>query len=190
MPKKHPFHTYLIILLLASLLNALLSRFAVLAWEIAPGVSALYFAVAFMIPLALWFGAWGALAAYIGCLVGAGMTGMPLTVNLYWSLADLWQVLLPLLVFRAHNLDPELKTRKSLLFFLLYGWLLNNLAGAAWGSAMLAVGHVIAWSGVLKAFAGWLGGNLIVTILIALALLKFVTPWIHHTGYYIKGYLK
>jgi hypothetical protein len=64
MKNKHPICVYLIILVLASLLNTLLSRFVVVIWEIAPGVSALYFAVAFMIPLALWFGAWGAIAAY------------------------------------------------------------------------------------------------------------------------------
>jgi hypothetical protein len=188
MHNKHPFYVYLIILVLSSLLNALLSRFAVIVWEIAPGVSALYFAVAFMIPLALWFGAWGAIAAYIGCVAGAGLTGMPLSVNLYWSLADLWQVLIPLLAFKLGHRDPGLNTRKGLLYFLFFGWLLNNLAGAVWGSTMLAVGGVITWDSVLKAFAGWFGGNLIVTILISPVLLKYTTPLIAKTGLYVRGY--
>jgi hypothetical protein len=188
MHNKHPLYVYLIILVLASLLNTLLSRFAVLAWEIAPGVSALYFAVAFMIPLALWFGAWGAIAAYIGCVAGAGLTGMTLTVNLYWSLADLWQVLIPLLAFKISHTDPGLNTRNGLLYFLVFGWLLNNLAGAVWGSTMLAVGGVIEWDGVLKAFAGWFGGNLIVTIILTPALLRYATPFVLKTGFYVDNY--
>jgi hypothetical protein len=188
MKNKHPICVYLIILVLASLLNTLLSRFVVVIWEIAPGVSALYFAVAFMIPLALWFGAWGAIAAYIGCVASAGMTGMPLTVNLYWSLADLWQVLIPLLAFRFSKVDAGLNTRRGLVFFLIFGWLFNNLAGAVWGSTMLAVGGVITGDAILKAFAGWFGGNLIVTILISPVLLKYATPYIRKTGFYVRDY--
>jgi hypothetical protein len=180
MKNKHHIYIYLIILVLASILNALLSRFAVLVWEIAPGVSALYFAVAIMIPLALWFGAWG--------VISAGMTGMPLTVNLYWSLADLWQVLLPLLAFKLGKLDIRLNTRKELVYFLIFGWLLNNLAGAIWGSTMLAVGSVIESEAILKTLAGWFGGNLIVTIVISPALLKYATPYMRKTGFYIRNY--
>jgi hypothetical protein len=187
MKNKHPIYVYLIILVLASILNALLSRFAVLAWEIAPGVSALYFAVAIMIPLALWFGAWGVIAAYIGCVIGAGMTGMPLTVNLYWSLADLWQVLIPLLAFKLGKVDVCLNARKELVYFLIFGWILNNLAGAIWGSCMLAVGGVIERETIIKTFAGWFGGNLIVTIVISPALLKYVTPYIRKTGLYVRN---
>lgn len=33
----------------------------------------LYFAVAFMIAFALWFGGWGVIAAYVGCFIGSRM---------------------------------------------------------------------------------------------------------------------
>jgi hypothetical protein len=118
----------------------------------------------------------------------AGMTGMPLTANLYWSLADLWQVLIPLLAFIFSKVDAGLNTRKGLLFFLLFGWLLNNMAGAVWGSTMLAVGGVISPDGILKSFAGWFGGNLIVTIILTPALLKYATPLIAKSGLYVSGY--
>jgi hypothetical protein len=185
---KHPIYVYLIILVLVSILNVLLSRFAVIIWEIAPGVSALYFAVAFMIPFALWFGAWGAMAAYIGCVIGAGMTGMPLTVNLYWSLADLWQVLIPLFAFKTIKADFGLSTRKGLVIFLVFGWILNNLAGAVWGSTMLAVGGVITRDTIANTFAGWFTGNLLVTIVITPILLKYVTPYVRKTGLYVREY--
>jgi hypothetical protein len=74
------------ILLLITVVNSLLARFGVIACPIGPGSSGLYFSVAFMIPFTLWFGAWGAIAAYLGCFIGAGVLAhMPLTLNLYWS---------------------------------------------------------------------------------------------------------
>ena len=93
--KQKALYFYLIILIIITIINSLLSHFAVITWQIAPGVSGLYFAVAFMIAFTLWFGVWGAIAAYIGCFIGAGMsTGLPPVVNAYWSLADFWQVLI------------------------------------------------------------------------------------------------
>lgn len=182
MESKRPIRAYLIILILVTILNALLSRFAVIAWAIAPGASSLYFAVAFMIVFALWFGAWGAIAAYFGCVLGAGLTGMPLAVNLYWSLADLWQVLIPLIALRKLNVDVSLRSKRDFLLFLVFGWLLNNLAGAAWGAGTMALGGVIGWEAVPGTFAGWFIGNLMVTIVIAPVLLRYVTPMVRKSG--------
>ncbi|MFZ3383101.1 MAG: hypothetical protein WA144_04170 [Candidatus Methanoperedens sp.] len=65
--KQKSLYTYIIILIIITIINSIISRFAVISWQIAPGVAVLYFAVAFMIAFALWFGMWGAIAAYIGC---------------------------------------------------------------------------------------------------------------------------
>ena len=179
---------YLLILVLVTIINALLARFAVIAWAIAPGASSLYFAVAFMIVFAFWFGAWGAVAAYLGCVLGAGLTGMPLAVNLYWSLADLWQVLIPLIALRKLNVDVSLRSKRDFLLFLIFGWLLNNLAGAAWGAATMALGGVIGWGSVPGTFAGWFIGNLMVTIVIAPVLLRYATPLVRKSGLLAAGY--
>jgi len=48
------------------IVNTLLAAFGEISTKVAPGVSAFYIAVAFMIAFALWFGGWGVLAAYIG----------------------------------------------------------------------------------------------------------------------------
>jgi hypothetical protein len=185
---KHGIYTYLIILVLATIINSLLSRFAIITWPDAPGISALYFAVAFMIPFALWFGVWGAIAAYAGCIIGAGLPAMPLTVNIYCSLADLWQVLIPLVAFKGFHADIELKTKRDFLVFFIFGWLLNNLAGAVWGSIMLAVGGVSPWSSVPDTLMVWFTGNLIVTLVITILLLKYITPYFARRGLLIKGY--
>ena len=185
---KHRLYTYLIILVIVTAVNSLLSRFAVVSWSTAPGVAALYFAVAFMIPFTLWFGAWGAIAAYAGCVIGAGLFAVPLTVNLYWSLADLWQVLIPLIAFRRFHADVSLKTRRDFLIFLIFGWLLNNLVGAIWGSTMLAAGGVYAWNSMLNTLLSWFISNLIVTIVITTLLLRYVTRLIVRRGLYVEGY--
>ncbi len=87
--KKRALRTYLAISPALVLINTILARFGVLARPIGLGSSGLYFSVAVIIVFALWFGGWGVLAAYLGCIVGAGwLGGMPFGINLYWSLAE------------------------------------------------------------------------------------------------------
>jgi len=182
-------YTYVVILVALILLNVLLARFGVIARPIGLGCSGLYFSVAFMIAFALWFGAWGVIAAYVGCFIGAGLLGgLPLDVNLYWSLADLWQVLIPLAAFKAFDADIGLRTRRDFLIFLCFGWLLNNLVGAGWGASMLAIGGIVSWNDVSGIFTGWLIGNLIVTIMITPLLLIYITPHIQKAGVCVKRY--
>ncbi len=184
--QKKSLYIFLIILIIITIINLLLSRYAVITWQIAPGVSGLYFAVAFMIAFTLWFGMWGAIAAYIGCFIGAGMsTGLQPGVNAYWSLADLWQVLIPLIAFRISGADVGLKTKRDFLIFLVFGVVLNNIVGAGWGAITFAAGG-ISWRQDI--FVGWLTGNLIVTIVITPLLLRYITPHIKKSGLYVRNY--
>jgi hypothetical protein len=187
--ERRPFYVYVLILVVTIVINLLLARFAVIATPIAPGVAAIYVAVAFMIAFALWFGLWGAIAAYVGSFIGAGLlSGIPLDINSYWSLADLWQVLIPLIAFRALNADVGLRTKRDFLIFLIFGWILNNLIGAIWGAITLILGGIALWNEFSVLFTGWFVGNLIVTIIITPLLLRFVTPFIKKYGLYVKGY--
>ncbi|MCZ7382143.1 MAG: hypothetical protein O8C64_11325 [Candidatus Methanoperedens sp.] len=186
---KKSVYTYIGILIIITIINSLLSRFAIITWQIAPGVSGLYFAVAFMIAFTLWFGVWGAIAAYIGCFIGAGMsTGLPPGVNAYWSLADFWQVLIPLVAFRISGADAGLKTKRDFSIFLVFGVVLNNIVGAGWGASTLARGGIISWNNVPGVFAGWLIPNIIVTIVITPLLLRYITPHIKKSRLYVRNY--
>jgi hypothetical protein len=187
--ERKPFYVYLLILVVTIIINILLARFAVITTPVAPGVAAIYIAVAFMIVFALWFGLWGAIAAYVGSFIGAGLlSGVPLDVNSYWSLADLWQVLIPLVAFRTLNANVGLKSKRDFLIFIIFGWILNNLVGAIWGSTTLILGGIALWNEFLGIFTGWFVGNLIVTIIITPLLLRFLTPFIKRYGLYVKGY--
>jgi len=189
MPDIESLTMYVNIFLFLTLVNSLLSRFAVVKSSVAPGVSGLYFAVSFMIVFALWYGLWGALSAYLGCMVGAGiLADVPLSLNVVWSLADLWQVLIPLIAFMYFKVDIRMRTKRDFGIFIIFGCLLNNLIGALWGSLMLIRNGVIGWAQFQTTFEGWFFGNLIVAIVLIPLLLRYITPYIQQTKSYVKGY--
>jgi len=180
--------TRITIFVLITIASILLAQFAALTFSPEPGVITFYFAVAFMIAFTLWFGVWGAIAAYIGCVIGAGIpAGLPISVNLYWSLADLWQVLIPLVAFGLLKADATLKTKRGFAVFLIFGWLLNNLAGAIWGAGTFVLSGQFPMSDFNGLFANWFLTNLIVTIIITPLLLRFVTPIITKKGLLIEN---
>jgi hypothetical protein len=186
-----PTYSFLILMLGLIIINTLLARFAIFAlpFSAAPGVSSLYIAIAFMILCSLWFGGYGAIAAYVGGFIGSGvMGGIPLSVNWYWSLSGLWQVLIPLVAFRLLRVDLALDKRRDMIIFVIFGLVINNAFGALWGTVTLAFGHVIAWVAVTPAFFAWFIGNVIVTALIVPLALRYVTPRIQKSKVFVKNY--
>jgi hypothetical protein len=187
--KKVPFFLHIALLFLLICINALVAKFVVFSFAMGPGISSLYVVVALMIAFTLWFGIYGAVAAYAGCSVGAGiLSGLPLDVSLYWSLADLWQVLIPLFAFRYFTCDPALKSRRDWAVLIVFGVFINNITGSAWGVVTLALGNEIAWAEVLPVFSGWLAGNVIVCLVVLPLLLWFLTPVIREHELYIRHY--
>jgi MASE1 len=172
-----------------TLANVLLARYAAVSTSTIPGVVTFYFAVALMLVFALCFGAWGVIAAYIGCLVGSGIpAGLPLQVNLYWSLADAWQVLIPLVAFRMIKADAGLRTRRDFGVFLAFAWFLNNLVGAAWGTAIFVLSGVFLVSEFSGVFLNWFLGNLVVTLSITPLMLRYVTPFVKKKRLFVENW--
>ncbi len=101
---------------------------------------------------------------------------MPWSVNLYWSLADLWQVLIPLAAFKSLKADVALRSKRDFGVFLLFSVVLNNLAGASWGATMFLMSGQFPPADFTSVFSNWFLGNIVVTLLITLLLLRFVTP--------------
>ncbi|WP_366931353.1 MASE1 domain-containing protein [Methanolobus sp.] len=191
MPNIESLSRYVNIFLFLILTNSLLSRFAVVNSPIspAPGVSSMYFAVAFMIAFAMWYGIWGAFSAYLGCMIGAGiLADMPFSLNLAWSLADLWQVIIPLAAFAFFKVNIRMRTKRDIAIFVVFACILNNLVGALWGSMMLVTNGVIQWTEFLVTFQGWFLGNFVTTLLIVPFLLRYITPYIQQTKSYVQGY--
>ena len=157
----------------------------------APGVSMIYIAVAFMIITTLWYGAYGAIATYIGTFIGAGlfaMTSPNLPLIAVFSIAGLLQVLIPLAAFRSFDADLALENRRDWTILFVFGVLLNNIVGAAWGSLALAIGGVISTADIGGVLFGWLLGNIIVTLIIVPIGLRRLSPRIKKSKLFVPHY--
>ena len=152
------------------------------------GVAYIFPAVAFMILFTLWFGAYGAIAAYTGTLVGSGLLVVQAFsdnpgVAVIWAGAGLLQVLIPLVAVRSFEVDLTLENRRDFTIILVFGVIINNLVGAAWGAWTLSL--VQPAGGV---FATWFIGNVIVTFLIVPLALRLFTGKIQKSKLFVKFY--
>lgn len=158
----------------------------------AGGVSLVFIAVAFMILFTLWFGLYGALAAYLGTLIGAGLLATDsLTqhpeIAAVWAFAGLLQVMIPLAAVRMFDVDLTMQNLRDWTIVLLFAVLLNNLAGAAWGAFTLSLLPGTT-TNTATVFASWLIGNIIVTILLVPAGLRFCTERVSKSKLFVKNY--
>jgi flagellar biosynthesis protein FlhB len=191
---RRPTYSFLILVIGLIIINALLAWFSVaisrlISPSLPSGVAVIYIAAAFMVIFTLWFGMYGAIAAYVGCFFGAGLlSGMPATVAIYFSLADLWMVLIPLAAFRIFDVNVGMESGRDLFHLVLFGVILNNVIAAAWGSIALAMGGMIKWNDVLSTFLLWLIGNAIIIIIIAPLVLRRFTPRVAKSKVFVKNY--
>jgi integral membrane sensor domain MASE1 len=188
---REPTYSFVILTFVLIIINTLLARLSVIAFPAGPGeVSWLYFAIAFMIIFTLWFGAYGAIAAYVGTL-GAGLLGSLGShpdVALFWSLAGLLQVLLPLVAIRTFDVDINLENRRDIISLLIFGIVINNFIGAVWGTGVLALGGIIATSDLGSTFTVWFLSNLAITLIIVPPILRIFTPRIRKSKLFVKYY--
>ncbi|MFY9800035.1 MAG: hypothetical protein WAK10_02170 [Methanoregula sp.] len=189
-----PMYSFVILTFVLILIDTLLAWLSVkLAPAGASGVSWIFIAVAFMILFTLWFGAYDAIAAYVGTLAGAGFFVsdqliLHPEVAIIWAIAGLLQVLIPLVAFRNFNVNLSLGNRRDWTFFLLFGVLINNIVGAAWGTLTLNFGNIMKTGDVAGIFSTWCIGNCIMTILIIPLSLRYLTPKIRKSKLFVKYY--
>lgn len=184
-----PLFLYIALLFLLICLDALMAKFVVFSFTTGPGTSFLYIAAAVMIITTLWFGLYGAIAAYTGCWLGAGiLCGLSPAVSLVKSVADLVQVLIPLFAFRLLGADVSLKNRRDLLILIVFGVVLNNLVGALWGTFTLLEAGSIATADLSEVFSGWVIGNIVASAVIVPFVLYFFTPVIRGHELFVRRY--
>ncbi|MDD1686141.1 hypothetical protein [Methanoregula sp.] len=152
-------------------------------------VSWLYFAVAFNVLFTLWFGGYGAIAAYAGTLVGSGLlvsdvlNQHPL-VALLWAMAGLIQVLIPFAAVRSFGVDLSMNNPRDYTYVLLFGVIINNLVGAAWATWTLSLAEPVAMTSV---FTAWFIGNAAVCLILVPLCLKLFTPRMEKSKLYVKN---
>jgi integral membrane sensor domain MASE1 len=146
-----------------------------------------------MILFSLWDGAYGAIPAYVGTLVGSGFFAsdrlvLHPEVAIIWAIAGLISVLIPLVAFRTLKVDLSLENRQDWVLFFLFGVFINNIAGAEWGVLTLSLGNIIKTGEIASIFSTWVIGSFIVTILIVPFSLRYFTPKIYQSKLFVTYY--
>ncbi|MDD4498058.1 MAG: MASE1 domain-containing protein, partial [Methanosarcinaceae archaeon] len=113
---------------------------------------------------------------------------MPLSLNIMWSIADIWQALIPLAAFAYFKGNIRLKTKRDIGIFLFFGCLLNNLIGALCGSSMMIINGMGQQAEFFEIFEGWFVGNVLTTLVLVPFCLRYITPYIQQTKSYVRGY--
>jgi hypothetical protein len=153
------------------------------------GVALVYLAVVTMILFTLWFGAYGAIAAYVGTLLAGVLTTESLLqhpeIAVIWALAGLLQVIIPLVAVRMFDVDLTLANRRDWTVIILFAVLINNLVGAAWGAFTLSLLGPVNIPGV---FSTWVVSNIIITVLIVPLSLRFLTEKVSRSKLFVKKY--
>jgi len=191
MKNQHePTYSFLFLVIGLILINTVICRLSILLTPTGQsGVAYFYFPVAIMLLFTFWFGAYGAIAAYVGDFFGAGlMSGVPLDVSLYWAFANLWMVLIPLVAFRVFDVNVGIENSRDLFHLILFGVIINNVVSAAWGTYTLAAGNVILSSQMMGTFSVWLIGNIVATILIVPLALRYFTPKVRKSKLFVNNY--
>ena len=158
-------------------------------------VSAVFLAIGFGIPFAIWFGGWAFVIAYIGNFVGAGLlAGLPLITAIPFGTVDLIQLGLPMLLYRllakrfgVSPIGKDVFTIRGFLFFLFCAVLPNNIIGGLYGNLILI------WSGInplnvlLPGWVAWVASNVVVTIVIGSVLLRTLGPVVERFGLTVRN---
>lgn len=188
-----PTYSFVILALILILLDTVLAYISVKVMPAsASGVSLLYLAAAFMIIFTLWFGLYGAIAAYLGTLLGSGLLASEIWnqnpgIAMVWAIAGLLQVMIPFAAVRIFGADLEMKETRDWTIILLFGVLINNAVGAAWGAFTLSLvpGSAV---NVASVFSTWLIGNIVVTILILPLMLRLFSARVKQSKLFVKQY--
>jgi len=187
---QEPTYSFVILTFVLILVNTALAWLSV---KFVPagtgGIALVYIAVAFMILFTLWFGAYGAIAAYVGTLLAGVLSTASLLKHLeiavIWAVAGLLQVLIPLVAVRMFEVDLTLENRRDWTIIILFAVLINNVVGAVWGVFTLSLLEPVTIPG---AFLTWLIGNIIITLLIVPLALRFGTVKVSKSKLFVKQY--
>ncbi|WP_220195836.1 hypothetical protein [Ktedonospora formicarum] len=164
-----------------------------------PLVSALFVAIGFGIPFALWFGGWAFVIAYLGNFLGAGLLApqpLPLPVALWFGTVDLIQLGLPMLLYRlfasrfgVSSIGKDILTLRGFIFFVCCAVLPGNIIGGLYGNFILVASGTAPADTLLPGWLVWSISNIVVTLIIGPILLRTLSPVVERSGLTIRNLL-
>lgn len=190
----------LVAVAVASAVYIVLSWLAIVALPSGfPVVSAIFLAIGFGIPFAIWFGGWAFVIAYLGNFIGAGLLStppLPLNIALWFGTVDLIQLGLPMLLYRllakrfgVSPIGKDIYTVRGFIFFILCAVLPNNIIGGLYGNYILVQTGVVPANAFLASWFTWSLSNVVVTLIIGSLLLKFLGPVVERFGLTVRNFL-
>jgi integral membrane sensor domain MASE1 len=190
----------LVAVAVASAVYIVLSWLAIIALPSGfPVVSAVFLAIGFGVPFAIWFGGWGFVIAYLGNFIGAGLLStppLPLNIALWFGTTDLIQLGLPMLLYRllarrfgVSPIGKDIYTVRGFIFFVLVAVLPNNIIGGLYGNFILVQTGILPASAFLSAWFVWSLSNVVITLIIGSVLLKFLGPVVERFGLTVRNFL-
>lgn len=190
--ENEPTYSFVILTLILILIDTFLAWLSVTVFPTVAGgvISWVFIAVAFMILFTLWFGCYGAIAAYVGTLAGSGLlVSDTLVYNphiaLIWAVAGLLQALIPLVAVRSFQVDLTMSGPRDYTYIILFGVIVNNLIGAAWAVWTLSLVETVSFT---SAFTAWFIGNAVVCILIVPLALRLFTEKVQKNRLFVRHY--
>jgi integral membrane sensor domain MASE1 len=138
---------------------------------------------------AVWFGWWGGIAAALFPLISNSLSGSaPLPVSIAYLPGNLLQGMVAAWAFRHFKSHPALESSRDWWIWIIWGAIVPNAIGAAWGSTMLVGFGLITQAAQFVTFLGWFVGNTIPTLILGSIVLKYVSPLVIRSKAFCKGY--
>lgn len=171
------------------------------------GISLFYFVYPFFLVFTMWWGIWGIISAYVGCVVGAGlMVGLGVVPSLAYSISDLVPPLVAFIVWRGflaqRGYDPlwrdltdkeiaGVKTKRAgqwFWFILVNGVVLNIISGFLGVGIEFEMG-LVPGGAFWYWWGGWVVGDGLAMVIITPVLVKGLTSLVERQGLINHGWV-
>ncbi len=188
--KTTNFNNFILVGVLAGLV-ALLDFIGVVTFPVGFfGVSsAFYIGAAFFMAFAIWFGLYGLISIYIGLLIGALVAGTFTVFAFVLALGNVLGAAIPMIVFRKFKLNIEMKTPKDYIGYLFSSTIGQSVVSGLWTIYGFARFNIIPADAINVVLSSWIFGDIIVSLIIGIPLLKLVSPVVKRTSLYKKNFL-
>jgi len=171
------------------------------------GISLFYFVYPFFLVFTMWWGIWGMLSAYVGCVLGAGlMVGLGVVPSLAYAVSDFVPPLVAFLVYRGllanRGFDPlwrdltdkqvaGFKTKRgwAWFWFVLINGVILNAVSAELGVGIQSAMGLVPSDAFVYWWAGWFVGDLLAMVVITPVLVKGLTSLVERQGLVNHGWI-
>ena len=171
------------------------------------GISLFYFVYPFFLVFTMWWGIWGMLGAYIGCVLGAGlMVGLGPIPSIAYAVSDFVPPLLAFIAYRGvlakMGFDPlwrdltdkdiagyKAKRGMAWFWFILLNGLIFNAISAEMGVGIQYSLGLIPTDAYWIWWWGWFLGDLLAMVIITPILVKGLTKLVERQGLVNYGWV-